>query len=264
MQRQQTDCRQLLTEYLKPWGDTAGMEPPPDNIIINGRHVSNCSTNRDKTLNCAAGSLFKARVQTGNQVRLRLISNSASTPLYFSLDNHTLSIVEIDGTEIEPIATTRVFLNPGQRYSVLISANQTVGNYKMRVAAARSCFHLGHMGEGAPSLASVNYQAVGILSYDDVDDELKPIGNPWDLSAKSNTISGKEPWDSACRDLPFDLPQPKTKKMATGVGDGNYHSFTFSREDINGTVRSYINDVSDLEGFCIRAHTMLTTHTDLF
>lgn len=225
---------------MKPEGDDAGVEPPPDNIIINGRHVSNCTLVSGKSPNCTAGSLYKTRIHTGNQVRLRLISHSTSTPFLYSIDNHTLEIVEIDGVEVTPIATTRIFMNPGQRYSVVVAANQTAGNYKMHVTAARSCFH---MGVGTPSFSSVDYEAVGILSYDDIDMNATPIGKPWDLFEDTNAVTGTEPWERACRDLPFDLPKPVRKLDAFEVGAGNNHSFTFSRENVNSTVRTYINEV---------------------
>ncbi|KAK0654913.1 multicopper oxidase-domain-containing protein [Cercophora newfieldiana] len=234
------DAEVLLGEYLKPGGTMAGVEAPPDNIIINGHHQSNCTLTAGKPPVCTAGSLYKTRVQSGKHVRLRLVSHSTSTPFLFSIDSHTLQIIEIDGVEVEPIAATRVFMNPGQRYSVLVTTNQTAGNYKMHVAAARSCFHMGH---GTSSFASVNYEAIGILSYDDTDLNAADIGKPWDLFGASNNVTGKEPWESQCRDLPFNLPKPIRKLAAYEVGERNNHSFTFSRENVNGTVRTYINEI---------------------
>ncbi|KAK0633870.1 multicopper oxidase-domain-containing protein [Immersiella caudata] len=233
------DAEELLREYFKPGGDMAGVEAPPDNIIINGHHRSNCKLTAGKGPVCAAGSIYKTRIQSGQHARLRLISHSTSTPFLFSVDNHTLEIIEMDGVEIEPVATTRVFLNPGQRYSVRITANQTAGNYKMHVTAARSCFH---MGAGTASFQNVNYEAIGILSYDDTDLDAPAVGTIWDLFAATNNVTAQEPWESQCRDLPFNLPKPMRKADAYEVGPRNNHSFTFSRENYNGTVRTYINE----------------------
>jgi FtsP/CotA-like multicopper oxidase with cupredoxin domain len=218
----------------------AGVEAPPDNIIINGHHQSNCKLASGKAPVCVAGSTYKTKIQSGKHARLRLISHSTSTPILFSVDNHTLEIVEMDGVEVAPVATTRVFLNPGQRYSVRITANQTAGNYKMHATAARSCFH---MGAGTASFQSVNYEATGILSYDDTDFIAPPIGKIWDLFDATNNVTGQEPWGSSCQDLPFNLPKPMRKKDAYEVGLRNNHSFTFSRQNFNGTVRTYINEV---------------------
>ncbi|KAM7190132.1 Multicopper oxidase domain containing protein [Naviculisporaceae sp. PSN 640] len=230
------DAEELLGQYLgtsHSGSHMAGTEPPPDNIIINGHHVSNCSSssstkdNKEKELICQSGTLYNTR------------ATNTSTPFFVTIDNHTLSIVEMDGTEIEPIATTRVFMNPGQRYSVLLTANQTAGNYKMRVTAAKWCFH---GGKGDSNLAKVNYEAIGLLSYDDVDATTPPIGSRWDTRATSNAVSGPEPWGDTCADLPFDLPKPMRSTAAFDVGEHNYHYFTFSRDSKNGTIHSYINN----------------------
>ncbi|KAH8686455.1 multicopper oxidase-domain-containing protein [Ilyonectria robusta] len=246
-------AEQLSSEYLgesPSWNPgRPGMEPPPDNIIMNGQHVFNCSilqntgssSRHSMSTDCTGGSLYATRIKTGHQVRFRLISHSTSTPLYFTIDNHTLMIIEIDGVEIEPIPTTRVFLNPGQRYSVLVTANQTVGNYMMRTAAATGCFHLAHAHDGTPGLASIQYEATGILSYDDTEISAKLIGSSWELGDMSNPAFGSEPWQRACRDLPFDIPRPMEKKKAYDVGERNHHYFSFHQEMVEGVYRTYVN-----------------------
>jgi hypothetical protein len=229
----------------------AGMEPPPDNILMNGVHVSNCSTppsadpsnlTPDASSHCAAGSLYTTRIRSGDQTRFRLISHSTSTPFWVTIDNHTLEIVEIDGTEVEPIATTRIFVNPGQKYSVLVSANQTAGNYLLRATAATSCFHLPRAA--STGLASVNYEAIGILSYDDIDADAGVIGSPWDLNSKSNAVFGDEPWGQECDDLPFDIAKPVRQATAYEVGERNFHYFSFERHSINNRIQTVINQVT--------------------
>lgn len=194
---------------------------------------------------CTGGSLYATRIKTGHQVRFRLISHSTSTPLYFTIDNHSLMIIEIDGVEIEPIATTRVFLNPGQRYSVLVAANQTAGNYMMRTAAATGCFHLAHAPDGISGLASIQYEATGILSYDDTEISAKLIGSSWELGDMSNPSFGNEPWQYACRDLPFNIPRPMEKKKAYDVGERNHHYLSFHQEMIGDVYRTYVNKVAN-------------------
>ncbi|KAK7431656.1 hypothetical protein QQZ08_001875 [Neonectria magnoliae] len=241
-----TQSEQLSTEYLgtsPSWSPgRPGLEPPPDNIIINGQHIFNCSIlgatehahGSSNITGCTGGSLYTTGIKTGHQVRFRLISHSTSTPLIFTLDNHTLSIVEIDGVEIEPIDTTRVFMNPGQRYSVLVTGNQTSGNYLMRAAAATGCFHLAH-SDGISGLESVGYEATGILSYDGTDVDVSPIGSRWESDSTPNS------WTYGCGDLPFDLPRPTRKRMAYDVGQNNHHHFSFHQELVEEKVRTYVN-----------------------
>jgi FtsP/CotA-like multicopper oxidase with cupredoxin domain len=239
-----------------------GMDPPPDNLIMNGQSLFDCSIMRRDTthkdpfhdmmehggpmeddnamemdladpppVKCNGGSRYKTRVKSGQNLRLRLISHSTATPFWFTIDNHTLSLVEIDGVEVEPISTSRVFMYPGQRYSVIVSADQTSGNYLMRALAATHCFHMpmhGHHGKPT-AFASVNYQTAALLSYDDTEDDATPLGIPWDITSSSNAEFGKEPWKGNCRDLPFGRAKPIRAMPAYDVGEGNYHYFTYRK-----------------------------------
>ncbi|VUC24721.1 unnamed protein product [Clonostachys rosea] len=250
----------IASDYLSPhpsWGTMFGMVPPPDNLLLNGMHVSNCSSSlaltfnnvtREQPKNCKAGSIFRTRVKAGERIRLRLISHSTSTPFWFSIDNHILEIVEIDGVEAEPIPSTRVFINSGQRYSVIMVANQTIGNYRIRATADTSCSTLPALGR--TNLAPFNFEATGIMSYGDVDSSVTPIGSPWDLEAPITEGIGNEPWTLSCRDLPFDLPKPMRNCNAYEVGERNHHYFTFQRKSENGLVRTSVNGTyfSPLEG----------------
>lgn len=227
-----------------------GMVPPPDNLLLNGMHISDCSSSpalrfnnitREQPKNCKAGSIFRTWVKAGERIRFRLISHSTATPFWFSIDNHTLEIIEIDGVEVEPIPSTRVFVNPGQRYSVVMVANQTAGNYRIRATADTSCFTLPALGR--TNLAPFNFEATGIMSYSGVDSRVTPIGSPWDLEAPVIEEIANEPWILSCRDLPFDLPKPMRKRNAYDVDERNYHYFTFQRKSENGVVRTSVNGV---------------------
>lgn len=234
----------------------AGMEPPPNNIIINGHHVSNCTTFpswRDPTItpkliasaagNCTLGSLYTTTVKPHRIIRLRLISHSASTPFWFSIDNHTLSLVEMDGNEILPISTTRVFVNPGQRYSVLVTANQTEGNYLMRATAVLDCFHLP--GGTSSALAQIDYEGVAVLAYEGAKPDDGTAGSAWDLTSTSNDVVGKEPWRDECADLPFGVPKMVRAEKAyeVGEGEGNRHYVSFERSVLDGKIKSKMNQV---------------------
>ncbi|OHW95782.1 multicopper oxidase [Colletotrichum incanum] len=267
----------LLSQYLSanpPWAPKKpGREPPPDNIIINGKNTFNCSSvakndagkdksgedhnghnmenmqghnmgdhNSARDSKCTWGSLFNTRVKSGSKARLRLINHGTSTPIFASVDNHTLEIVEIDGVEVAPIATTRVYMNPGQRYSVLVNANQTAGNYLIRADAAVRCFHMSHKNhKGMSGMHGTPFGATAILSYDETDVGAAPIGKAWNLDSKSNPQIGKEPWGDRCEDLPFNLPKPMRSRPAYDVGERNHHYFTFRQERVGDVVRTHVN-----------------------
>ena len=50
----------------------------------------------------------------------------------FSIDNHTFTIIEVDGVNHEPLVVDSLQIYAGQRYSAILTANQTVDNYWIR------------------------------------------------------------------------------------------------------------------------------------
>lgn len=227
----------------------AGMEPPADNILLNGHHSYDCSSTSpsDRSLHdeadglpeeeigefrtCLDSSPYAVRVKEGSSVRLRLINSGIFIPFWFTVDNHTLEIVEMDGVEIEPISTDRVFLNPGQRYSAILVANQTAGNYLIRAAAARNCI----------MTQSDIDQVTEILSYNDVPLDDTPIGTPWDPDPVGQSVPA--PWHQQCLDMPYDLPKPVRKRSAYDVGDQNYQYFQYQMRPVDGYYRTFVNEV---------------------
>ncbi|CAG9939923.1 unnamed protein product [Clonostachys rosea f. rosea IK726] len=236
-------AEQILKDYLgpsPPWKPSSpGIEPPAKNIIINGRNGKGCT---GSSMACENGTLHSTHVDHLQRIRLRLISHSTNVPLYFSVDSHLLEIVELDGVEIEPIRTSRVFINPGQRYSVVLTANQTAGNYLMRASAAAACFHIPgrHMGESG----NAGLEAHGVLAYGGVDVKAQTIGKPWDVESSQTEGIGAEPWSEDCADLPFDLPKPKRVMAAYNVSEQNSHYFRFKMSRETGVMRTSVNETT--------------------
>ncbi|KAF8131813.1 laccase [Boletus edulis] len=71
-------------------------------------------------------------VQQGLRYRFRLISMSCHPLFNFTIDGHRMSIIEVDGTEVQPVEVDYIPILSGQRYSVVVTANQSVGNYWIR------------------------------------------------------------------------------------------------------------------------------------
>ncbi|KAJ6480929.1 Cu-oxidase-domain-containing protein [Mycena sanguinolenta] len=68
-------------------------------------------------------------VTKGKRYRFRIINMSARSDFKISIDNHTMSVIETDGTATQPMETNIVDILAGQRYSVVVTANQPIGNY---------------------------------------------------------------------------------------------------------------------------------------
>ncbi|KAI1492621.1 hypothetical protein F5X96DRAFT_677585 [Biscogniauxia mediterranea] len=246
----------LLTSYLNPTSKwvpfESGVEPLADNILLNGQHTYDCtvnSTTYPQAPHCtgSGGRLYTTQVRAGQTVRLRLINASSFLSYWVSIDNHTLTVVELDGVEVEPIAGQRgVYLNLGQRASVLVAADQRPGNYHIRATLPRTCF-LPYAPYTSAGLAdSAGYAARGVLSYAGTDPADPPRGaaaeganttNPF--GAESNPARG-DAWEG-CDDMPFDRPRPMRALPAHEVSPANMHYFEYAFRQAQDVNRIFIN-----------------------
>jgi iron transport multicopper oxidase len=71
-------------------------------------------------------------VQQFKRYRLRIISMSCDPNYIFSIDGHELLVIEADGENTEPLPVDSLQIFAGQRYSAILSANNTVQNYWIR------------------------------------------------------------------------------------------------------------------------------------
>lgn len=71
-------------------------------------------------------------VTAGKTYRLRIINAGQLVMQNVAIANHTLTIVQVEGTDIDPFVTVESLdIAPGQRYDVLVTANQVPGTYLM-------------------------------------------------------------------------------------------------------------------------------------
>ena len=73
--------------------------------------------------------------------RLRIINAGAFAWFEVSIDQHALTIIEADGTNILPLDATQMHISPGQRYSAIITTNQESGDlFWLRARMITNCF----------------------------------------------------------------------------------------------------------------------------
>jgi FtsP/CotA-like multicopper oxidase with cupredoxin domain len=115
--------------------NTSIQSPSTNNILIDGRMPFNCSLGVPKGSTCSAGSPYsKFRVQTGKTYKLRLVNSGAGSLLYFSIDNHQLTVISNDFVDVQPYDVNQVVLGTGQRSDVLFTP-QGNGTIWMRTIA---------------------------------------------------------------------------------------------------------------------------------
>ena len=93
-----------------------------DNGLINSTMVSKSGT----------GKYAVTTMEKGKTYKLRLVNAAVDNHFVVSLDNHPFTVVAADFVPIKPFTTTNLFIAIGQRYDVIINANQAVGNYWFR------------------------------------------------------------------------------------------------------------------------------------
>jgi FtsP/CotA-like multicopper oxidase with cupredoxin domain len=118
-----------------------------DNQLING-----------KGMNGTLGSFQTFSFQQGKKFRLRIINTSSDQHLKFSIDQHVMTVMAADFIPIEPYQQTVLNVAIGQRYDVVVEANQPVGNYFMRAVPALDCSATNHPEGG---FAIVSYEGAG-------------------------------------------------------------------------------------------------------
>lgn len=131
----------------------AGKPDTLDGGLINGTGVFPCSSSDPKCL--GTGKYFETTFQHGEIHRLRLVNAGTQSYFRFSIDDHNLTIIANDWVPLKPYKTQFIVLAPGQRYDVLVNANQKKGNYWLR-AAYVECYY--------NELSNAEYN-VGIVRY---------------------------------------------------------------------------------------------------
>ncbi|KAJ4465860.1 laccase [Lentinula lateritia] len=138
--------------------------PNADATLINGkgRYVGGPDT-----------PLAVINVEHGKRYRFRLIDMSFDAFHGFSIDNHNLTIIEVDGINTLPHTVNFIEIYPAQRYSFVLNANQPISNYRIRA--------LSNTGVGAHNFTnSVNS---AILRY---------VGAPEEEPQTSQPLSSDE------------------------------------------------------------------------
>ncbi|KAJ3482317.1 hypothetical protein NLI96_g7058 [Meripilus lineatus] len=190
---------------LTDWYHTPAIQLPlpparfPNSTLINGLGRYSGGPESD---------LAVITVQQGKRYRFRLISMSCDANFRFSIDDHKMTVIEVDGVNSQLVEVDLIPIYAAQRYSFVLHANQPVGNYWIRAqpSSGNSTF-LGGLNSailrytGAPSV-------VPTTSPNSAPEQL----NEFDL----------HPWES--------MPVPG--KPYIGGADVNILlNFTFSRTD---------------------------------
>jgi FtsP/CotA-like multicopper oxidase with cupredoxin domain len=114
---------------------------------------------------------------------------SAMALFTFQIEKHTFEVIEVEGmlvkrnNNVRDKSFTELTINSGQRYSILVNANQENGFYWMRLYS-----------KGCHRIPEFNQEIVGVVLYDNVE---PPTSKPDALDV-----------DTSCTDLPMNALIP--------------------------------------------------------
>ncbi|KAK7032510.1 laccase, multicopper oxidase, benzenediol:oxygen oxidorectuctase [Paramarasmius palmivorus] len=187
---------------LSDWYHTKAKEitfGTPDSTLING--LGRWSQGNETDLSVIS-------VTQGKRYRMRLINTACDAAYTFSIDNHTMTIIEADAVNTEPIEVDSLMIYAGQRYSFVLNADQTVGNYWIRAN---------------PNIGTIGYTNginSAILRYDTAD-EVEP--DVLDITT-SNLLNEAD----LVNDQPLENPGAPGEAVVGGVDYALHLNFAFT------------------------------------
>ena len=97
--------------------------PLSDGVLVNGKGKLN-----------GTGSYSEISLEKGKKNKLTL--NNVGNNVYFhvSIDNHPMTVVAVDFVPVEPYTVESLTISVGQRYDVIVDANQEGGAFWLRTA----------------------------------------------------------------------------------------------------------------------------------
>ncbi|KAF2195362.1 multicopper oxidase [Zopfia rhizophila CBS 207.26] len=114
-------------DSLYSYAQTQG-PPTMDTGLINGMNEYNGS-----------GSRYEATFESGKKYLIRLINGAIDTHFKFSIDNHNITVIASDFVPITPFTTDVLDITMGQRYDIIVEANQDTADYWMRAIPQAAC-----------------------------------------------------------------------------------------------------------------------------
>lgn len=159
--------------------------PTLDNGLINGTNTYD-----------DGGYRYNTSFTSGTSYRIRLVNAAVDTHFKFMIDNHTMQVIASDLVPITPYETTVLDIGMGQRYDVIVTADQAdvADNFWLRAIPQSACSENDNSDDirgiiyygdspSTPSTSAYSYDD----SCDDETDNLVPyIGKTVEAESSTN------------------------------------------------------------------------------
>jgi iron transport multicopper oxidase len=158
-------------KYRSKGGPTVG-DVPFQSALINGKGRYDVNSK---------SPLETFTVSRGDRIRFRLINASSTYGLRFAIDGHPLTVIAADGGLTKPYQVDSLILAIGDRYDVIVTADQPVANYWIRASTLETdkdhgvSAILNYKGAGSkePSLSEPNWgKTLNVMDLDPYEPEI--------------------------------------------------------------------------------------------
>ncbi|KAK2601677.1 hypothetical protein QQS21_004752 [Conoideocrella luteorostrata] len=215
-----------------------------ENGLINGTNVYTSG-------NITTGSRLNVSFTPGKSYRMRLVNAAIDNHFKFSIDNHTMKVIASDLVPIRPYDTTVLDIGMGQRYDIIVTANQAsiADSFWMRAIPQTVC---GENGSTDNIRGIVNYgnskktPATSGYSYtNDCGDETRNIVpfvqktvGPASSTDRQNVTLGRNPaglfrWYLNSTTMVVDWGKPTLRSILNGPTNYNASAAVFETPKAN-------------------------------
>ncbi|KDP44151.1 hypothetical protein JCGZ_05618 [Jatropha curcas] len=193
--------------------------------------------------NCSAQDTFKLKVKPGKTYMLRLINAALNDELFFSIANHTLTVVDVDAVYVKPFETEILLIAPGQTSNVLLKTKPNFPNAKFFMTARPYVTGLGTF-DNSTVAAILEYKPSQTASIKKLP-LYKPVLPPLNDTAFAINFTQKL-FSLASKKYPANVPQKVDRQFFFTVGLGtNPCPHNQTCQGPNGTMfAASVNNVS--------------------
>ncbi|XP_050237517.1 laccase-2-like [Mercurialis annua] len=169
--------------------------------------------------NCSAKDTFRLRVKPKKRYLLRIINAALEHDLFFTIANHSLTVVEADASYVKPFETDFLLLSAGQTTNVLLKTKPIAPKEKFLMLARPYSTSQGQID---------NTTVAGILEYETLPDYSSKCKGPAFIRPSLppiNSTNTATSYTSRLRRLvtaqyPINVPQKVDKKFFFTIGLG--------------------------------------------
>ncbi|XP_067008292.2 uncharacterized protein [Anabrus simplex] len=105
----------------------------PGTLLVNGRGQQEGDAVRTPL------TTYEVEPERKHRFRVAHAGGGNNCPLKFTVDQHSLKLIALDGSAVEPRDISSLVLAPGERADFVLHANQPVAAYWLRIATSEGC-----------------------------------------------------------------------------------------------------------------------------